>query len=115
MRGYLVHTSGAMKGTIKYCLKDNKVRDEITGRRMVSGINCNGENAYLEFMTTKLAYGKADEFSHISMCNHSPPKKISHLKRLMKWQENLQKKPGQIMKFSSLPTRIHRTYILILL
>ncbi len=73
-----VHTNGAMKGTIKYCLRDNKVRDEITGRRMVSGINCNGENAYLEFMTTKLAYGKADGiFSYQYVQSFSPEENIS--------------------------------------
>lgn len=73
-----VHTSGAMKGTIKYCLRDNKVRDKITGRRMVSGINCNGENAYLEFMTTKLAYGKADGiFSYQYVQSFSPEENIT--------------------------------------
>ncbi len=53
-------TSGAMYGIIKYCLRDEKVYDEITGRRMVSGINCNGENAYAEFMTTKEVYKKTN-------------------------------------------------------
>ncbi len=53
-------TRGAMYGIIKYCLRDEKVYDEITGRRMVSGINCNGENAYAEFMTTKEVYGKTN-------------------------------------------------------
>ena len=73
-----VHTSGAMKGTMNYCLRDNKVRDEITGRRMVSGINCNGENAYLEFMTTKLAYGKTDGiFSYQYVQSFSPEENIS--------------------------------------
>ncbi len=45
----------AMKGSIDYCLQKYKTVDALTGRRYVSGINCNGLNAYKEFMTTKLA------------------------------------------------------------
>ncbi|MBQ2933469.1 MAG: relaxase/mobilization nuclease domain-containing protein [Clostridia bacterium] len=48
----------AMRGLINYCLQDCKVRDEQSGRRLVGGVNCNGENAYTEFMTTKNSYGK---------------------------------------------------------
>lgn len=47
-----------MRGLINYCLPDCKVRDEQSGRRLVGGVNCNGENAYTEFMTTKNSYGK---------------------------------------------------------
>lgn len=45
----------AMKGSIDYCLQKFKTVDVQTGKRYVSGINCNGLNAYKEFMTTKLA------------------------------------------------------------
>lgn len=45
----------AMKGSIDYCLQKCKTVDAQTGKRYVSGINCNGLNAYKEFMTTKLA------------------------------------------------------------
>ena len=48
-------SAGAMYGVIKYCTRDDKVRDEETGMRIVSGINCNGENSFREFMTTKAA------------------------------------------------------------
>ncbi len=48
----------AMRGLINYCLQDCKVSDEQSGRRLVGGVNCNGENAYTEFMTTKNSYGK---------------------------------------------------------
>lgn len=48
----------AMSGLINYCLQDCKVRDQQSGRRLVGGVNCNGENAYTEFMTTKNSYGK---------------------------------------------------------
>lgn len=45
----------AMKGSIDYCLQKCKTVDSQSGHRYVSGINCNGLNAYKEFMTTKLA------------------------------------------------------------
>lgn len=47
--------ASAMKGSIDYCLQKHKTVDSLTGQRYVSGINCNGLNAYKEFMTTKLA------------------------------------------------------------
>ena len=50
----------AMKGVIDYCCHDKKVYDEILNRRLVSGINCDGENAFKEFMATKKSYGKTD-------------------------------------------------------
>ncbi|MFR5875504.1 MAG: relaxase/mobilization nuclease domain-containing protein [Eubacterium sp.] len=45
----------SMKGSINYCLQKYKTVDAQTGKRYVSGINCNGLNAYKEFMATKLA------------------------------------------------------------
>lgn len=45
--------ASAMKGAIDYCLQKFKTVDSQTGKRYVSGINCNGLNAYKEFMTTK--------------------------------------------------------------
>ena len=53
-------SSAAMYGVINYCRREDKVRDSESGRRIVSGINCNGENAFREFMTTKAAYDKLD-------------------------------------------------------
>lgn len=50
----------AMKGVISYCLQEKKVVDTATGQRMVSGISCDGENAFAEFLTTKQAYRKTD-------------------------------------------------------
>ncbi len=47
--------ASAMKGSIDYCLQKFKTVDSLTGKRYVSGINCDGLNAYKEFMTTKLA------------------------------------------------------------
>lgn len=48
----------AMKAVIEYCLQQKKVADEDSGRRLVSGVNCNSENAFTEFMATKTAHHK---------------------------------------------------------
>lgn len=48
----------AMRGVISYCWQEEKVVDNATGQRMVSGISCDGENAFSEFLTTKTAYWK---------------------------------------------------------
>lgn len=45
----------AMKDVIDYCCQQKKVYDSDTNRRLISGINCDGENAFTEFMTTKEA------------------------------------------------------------
>lgn len=49
-----------MKGVIDYCCQDKKIYDEISNQRLVSGVNCDGENTFKEFMATKKAYGKTD-------------------------------------------------------
>lgn len=68
----------AMKAVIDYCLQQKKVADEESGRRLVSGINCNGENAFTEFMTTKTAYRKKNgmNFYHYVQ-SFSPNENIS--------------------------------------
>ena len=50
----------AMKGVIDYCCQDKKVYDKISNQRLISGINCDGENAFKEFMATKKSYCKTD-------------------------------------------------------
>ena len=50
----------AMKGVIDYCCQDKKVYDEISNQRLVSGINCDGENAFAEFLATKKSYKKTN-------------------------------------------------------
>ncbi|MGN1420593.1 MAG: relaxase/mobilization nuclease domain-containing protein [Eubacterium sp.] len=50
----------AMKGVIDYCCQDKKVYDEISNQRLVSGVNCDGENAFSEFLATKKSYKKTD-------------------------------------------------------
>ena len=34
----------AMKAVIEYCLQQKKVADADSGRRLVSGVNCNGSD-----------------------------------------------------------------------
>lgn len=48
----------AMKAVIEYCLQQKKVADEDSGRRLVSGVNCNGKNAFTELTATKTAHHK---------------------------------------------------------
>ena len=48
----------AMKGLISYCTQDKKVYDRLSEKRLVGGVNCDGENAFTEFMVTKKSYGK---------------------------------------------------------
>ena len=48
----------AMKAVIDYCLQQKKVADEDSGRRLVGGVNCNGENSFTEFMVTKNTHKK---------------------------------------------------------
>ncbi|WP_295058020.1 relaxase/mobilization nuclease domain-containing protein [Ruminococcus sp.] len=48
----------AMKAVIDYCLQQKKVADADSGRQLVSGVNCSGENAFTEFMATKTAHHK---------------------------------------------------------
>lgn len=50
--------ASSMKNVIDYCKQDFKVTDPQTDRRYVTGINCDGENAYTEFMTTKRCFDK---------------------------------------------------------
>lgn len=68
----------AMKAVIDYCLQQKKVADEDGGRRLVSGINCNGENAFTEFMATKTAHRKKNgmNFYHYVQ-SFSPNENIS--------------------------------------
>ncbi len=53
-------SASAMKRVINYCTQDYKVTDPDSGRRYVSGIGCDGENSYTEFMATKKCFGKAN-------------------------------------------------------
>lgn len=68
----------AMRGVINYCLRKEKTFDVNSGRKLITGINCIGENAYAEFMTTKAVYHKETgvNFYHFSQ-SFSPEEKIT--------------------------------------
>ena len=55
----------AMVAVMKYCSQDKKTMDELSGQRLVSGINCDGGNAITEFLATKAAYNKMDGIHQI--------------------------------------------------
>lgn len=67
-------SASALRGLINYCLQDCKVRDAATDRRLVSGVNCNGENAFTEFMTTKNSYRKDSGMSFYQYVQSFSPK-----------------------------------------
>lgn len=50
----------AMRGVMAYCMREDKVWDEQSGRSLVSGIHCDGFNSVTEFEATKAAYSKLD-------------------------------------------------------
>ena len=67
----------AMKGVLSYCCRDDKVNDN-DGNRYVSGVNCDGENSFTEFMTTKNAFGKTDGMNFYQYVqSFSPEENIS--------------------------------------
>ena len=52
--------ASAMKRVIRYCTQDHKVTDPDSGCRYVRGVNCDGENSFAEFMTTKKCFHKTN-------------------------------------------------------
>lgn len=48
----------AMRAVINYCQQEYKTYDSKSKRKLVSGINCDGENSFSEFMATKKVHGK---------------------------------------------------------
>ena len=50
----------AMSAVINYCMQEYKTFDNKSKRQLVSGVNCDGANAFQEFMATKKVYGKAN-------------------------------------------------------
>ena len=49
-------TTGCMGAVMRYTMQDKKTRFE--DRRLVTGINCQSESVYADFMTTKRLYHK---------------------------------------------------------
>lgn len=68
----------AMKGLMDYCCREDKVTDA-DGKKYRSGVNCDGENAFAEFMLTKKAYRKTDGMSFYQYVqSFSPEENISY-------------------------------------
>ena len=51
-------TTGCMGAVMRYTMQDKKTQFE--GQRLVTGINCQPESVYADFMTTKRLYHKTD-------------------------------------------------------
>ena len=47
-------TTGCMGAVMRYTMQDKKT--EFDGQRLVTGINCQPESVYADFMTTKRLY-----------------------------------------------------------
>ena len=52
----------AMRAVINYCQQEYKTFDNKSKRQLISGVNCDGANAFQEFMATKKVYGKDNGF-----------------------------------------------------
>ena len=68
----------AMRAVINYCQQEYKTFDSKSKRRLVGGVNCDGENAFREFMATKKVHDKANGvfFYHYAQ-SFSPTEKIT--------------------------------------
>lgn len=51
-------TTGCMSAVLRYTMQDKKT--EFEGQQLVTGINCQPESVYADFMTTKRLYHKTD-------------------------------------------------------
>lgn len=51
-------TTGCMSAVMRYTMQDKKT--EFEGQQLVTGINCQPESVYADFMTTKRLYHKTD-------------------------------------------------------
>ena len=68
----------AMRAVINYCMQEYKTYDSKSKRQLISGVNCDGTNAFQEFMATKKVYGKDNGicFYHYAQ-SFSPKEKIT--------------------------------------
>ena len=63
----------AMRAVINYCQQQYKTFDSSSKRRLVSGVNCDGANAFREFMATKKVYGKDNGIFFYHYAQSFPP------------------------------------------
>ena len=64
----------AMRAVINYCMQEYKTYDSKSKRKLVSGVNCDGANAFREFMATKKVYGKDNGFFFYHYAQSFSPK-----------------------------------------
>ena len=68
----------AMRAVINYCMQKYKTFDNKSKRQLISGVNCDGANAFREFMATKKIYGKDNGFFFYHYAqSFSPKEKIT--------------------------------------
>ena len=68
----------AMRAVINYCMQEYKTYDRKSKRQLISGVNCDGTNAFREFMATKKIYGKDNGFFFYHYAqSFSPKEKIT--------------------------------------
>ena len=76
----------AMRAVINYCQQqyktfDSRTFDSRSKRRLVSGVNCDGANAFREFMATKKVYGKDNGIFFYHYAQSFPPTEKISLRR----------------------------------
>lgn len=64
----------AMHAVINYCQQEYKTYDNKSKRQLISGVNCDGANAFREFMATKNIYNKANGFFFYHYAQSFSPK-----------------------------------------
>lgn len=68
----------AMRAVINYCQQEYKTYDNKSKRQLISGVNCDGANAFREFVATKNIYNKANGFFFYHYAqSFSPKEKIT--------------------------------------
>lgn len=68
----------AMRAVINYCQQAYKTFESKSKRRLVSGVNCDGDNSFREFMATKKVHGKDNGlFFYQYVQSFSPTEKIT--------------------------------------
>ena len=62
-------TTGCMGAVMRYTMQDKKT--EFEGQKLITGINCQPESVYADFMTTKRLHHKTDGvlFYHELVCS----------------------------------------------
>ena len=63
-------TTGCMSAVMRYTMQDKKT--EFEGQQLVTGINCQPESVYADFMTTKRLYHKTDGVMFYHMVQSFP-------------------------------------------